>query len=106
MAKIARLSTPARAKATAKGLAHFKRPDWELVRWRTMYALTKAKFTQLPRLQKQLLETGLREIIETSHDDDFWGVTTGGRGQNNMGKIIMQVREELRRKSNSRPIHS
>jgi ribA/ribD-fused uncharacterized protein len=109
MARIARRATPGKAKATAKWLAAqkclatHKRGEWAAVRESIMYELTKVKFMQ-PRLRKRLFETGLREIVEASHDDDFWGVTASGRGDNTMGKIIMRVRAELRRKCKLRTI--
>lgn len=59
-----------------------------------------------PSLKKRLFETGQMEIIEASRDDNFWGVTPDGRGENMMGKIIMQVRDELRRRMMATPIKS
>jgi predicted NAD-dependent protein-ADP-ribosyltransferase YbiA (DUF1768 family) len=43
-----------------------------------------------------LLETGDAELVEGNWwDDTFWGVCNGV-GQNNLGKILMDTRRELR----------
>ena len=60
-----------------------------------MYNICKIKFTQNPNLGKLLIETQNEEIIEGNDwDDTFWGVCNG-EGQNNLGKILMQIRKEL-----------
>jgi len=41
------------------------------------------------------LDTGKSELIEgNTWGDTFWGVS-GVIGQNNLGKILMKIREEL-----------
>jgi predicted NAD-dependent protein-ADP-ribosyltransferase YbiA (DUF1768 family) len=43
-----------------------------------------------------LLETGDAELIEGNDwGDTFWGVC-GGKGNNFLGKLLMEVRKELR----------
>ena len=59
-----------------------------------MYQILKSKF-QNPELSKLLLETGDCELIEgNTWGDQFWGVCKGV-GENNLGKLLMKVREEL-----------
>ena len=54
------------------------------------------KFAQNPDLLQKLLDTGDAHLEETNTwKDTFWGVCKG-EGQNNLGKILMSVREELR----------
>ena len=63
----------------------------------------RLKFEQHPELQRQLIGTGEAEIIEdcTTHDREsarFWGaVKVGNRwiGTNRLGKLLMEIREEL-----------
>ncbi|HEX2549583.1 MAG TPA: NADAR domain-containing protein, partial [Gammaproteobacteria bacterium] len=43
-----------------------------------------------------LFSTGDEEIAEDSPTDSFWGLGPDGGGQNNLGKILMQVRQVLR----------
>ena len=73
------------------------RADWSAVRIQLMTEIIYAKFTQNTALQKLLLNTGNTPIIEeNSWNDTFWG-TCNGRGQNHLGKILMNIRENLRR---------
>ena len=73
-------------------------PDWHKgVKDDVMLLAVKEKFSQHKDLQRTLLETGDREIIEHTANDSYWGDGGGwGRGQNKLGKILMQVRGELR----------
>ena len=63
-----------------------------------MKSILHSKFTQNEDLKAVLLSTGERELRERAPRDKFWG--DGGKrgdGMNMMGKILMSVREELRR---------
>jgi ribA/ribD-fused uncharacterized protein len=71
------------------------RPDWVYIRLAVMLSLQRKKFSN-PNLRRLLLATGDAYIEETnSWHDTFWGVCNGV-GENNLGKIIMLVRDELR----------
>lgn len=74
------------------------RSDWEQVKTIIMEEVVRAKFTQNPDLARQLLDTGDAHICEgNSWGDTFWGVNTKtNKGENHLGKILMQVREEIR----------
>lgn len=77
------------------------RADWEEVKEWFMYTVCLAKFTQNPELGEKLLATGDRELIEgNTWGDTEWGVCNGV-GKNLLGKILMQVREKIK-KSNRR----
>ena len=70
------------------------RPDWERVKESVMIGLLRQKFSE-PVLQKRLLATGQRELIEGNDwNDTYWGVCRG-RGENKLGKLLMEVRKEL-----------
>lgn len=72
------------------------RPDWENVKLRVMYDIVKAKFLQNEKLQAKLLATRDRMLIEGNDwGDTFWGMVDG-EGANNLGKILMRVREEIK----------
>jgi len=67
-----------------------------------MARLVRLKFED-PGLRKLLLDTMDEEIVEVNHwHDTFWGVCRGchhgcdGVGRNELGRILMEVREELR----------
>jgi ribA/ribD-fused uncharacterized protein len=80
--------------AKLKGKEVTLRPDWDSVKLKVMYDLVKQKFSTEPT-RTMLLNTGDAELIEgNTWGDTFWGVFRG-RGENHLGKILMQVRNEL-----------
>lgn len=70
------------------------RPDWEQVKIPLMMNFLRQKFSAEPR-KAFLLSTGTHTLIEgNTWGDTFWGVCNG-KGQNWLGKCLMQVRLEL-----------
>lgn len=97
-AEIRRLEKPGKAKRLGSRLE--VRPDWEQVRVGVMRDLVGQKFRVHEELGRQLLATGRAELIEeNSWSDTFWGVCEG-EGENRLGRILMEVREELRLSGN------
>jgi len=91
---ILRCATPGRAKRMGQEIT--MRWDWDDVKEAVMLDLTRQKYT-LPEYRKWLLATGDREIVEgNTWGDTFWGVCNGV-GENKLGRILMQVRDEIRR---------
>ena len=82
-------------RAKRKGRRIRLRSDWEKIKYIKMYSVCYAKFTQNPDLKEKLLQTG-NEILEEGNDwgDKIWG-TVNGEGENNLGKILMEIRKEL-----------
>eukprot|EP00731_Ephydatia_muelleri_P002175 Em0001g2175a len=72
------------------------RSDWEEVKLNVMYKALLVKFSQHEDLKTILLDTGNRELIEHTSNDSYWGDGGDSRGQNNLGKLLMRVREVLR----------
>jgi len=68
------------------------RSDWEKVKVEVMLKGLRAKFQQHPELAQKLLATKDAVLHENSQTDMFWGK----RGKDQLGKLLMQVREELR----------
>ena len=84
--------TPGKAKAQARHLT--QREGWKAVKDAVMTSLIRQKFSHEP-LRTRLLATGSQEIQEGNcWNDTYWGVCRGV-GQNKLGVIIMQIREEL-----------
>ena len=70
-------------------------PSWDQLKFTVMYELTCQKFANDPLMTK-LLDTGAAHLEETNTwGDTYWGVCNG-IGKNNLGKILMFVREDLR----------
>jgi hypothetical protein len=72
------------------------RPDWEAVKDDIMREAVRAKFTQHADLRDMLLGTGDCEIVEHTERDRYWGDGGDGSGRNMLGRILMEIREELR----------
>jgi hypothetical protein len=87
---IRRLKTAGECKRFGRSID--LRHDWNDVRLEVMTNLIRQKFASGGELADKLVSTGRAEIIEgNSWNDTFWGVCRG-RGENNLGKIIMMVR--------------
>ena len=88
------------AKAKNKGQQIEIRENWDIVKYDIMFAVVFDKFFRHDDLRMQLLETGNKYLEETNHwKDNFWGVCDG-IGQNNLGKILMSIRDILKNNPN------
>jgi ribA/ribD-fused uncharacterized protein len=72
------------------------RYDWLDIRVSVMEKIIRAKVAQHPYVKQKLIESGDREIVEDSWKDDFWGWGSNKDGQNQLGKIWMKIREEIK----------
>lgn len=72
------------------------RADWEDVKNDVMREAVRAKFTQHRKLRNILLSTGDALLVEHTTNDFYWGDGGDGTGLNMLGKILMEIREELR----------
>jgi ribA/ribD-fused uncharacterized protein len=85
------------AKARKLGQEITCRKDWDKVKKQVMYDVNLYKYTKHEYLKNLLLETGDKEIVEENWWlDTFWGVCKG-KGENNLGKILMKIRDEIRK---------
>lgn len=101
-ALISRLSTPGNAKRYGRTLD--LRPDWDDVKLGVMERLLRRKF-RIPELEKKLLSTIGSDLVEgNTWGDKYWGCVwqtlPEGKwiGENHLGKLLMQIREELSNK--------
>lgn len=70
-------------------------PDWKIIRFEVMNDLLLQKFSQEP-FKSLLLATEDAYIEETNWwNDTTWGVCNG-KGENRLGKMIMEIRSNLR----------
>jgi N-glycosidase YbiA len=70
-------------------------PNWDKHKLDVMRVALRHKFEQHPRLASTLIATGDKDIIEDSPRDDFWGIGRTGKGQNWLGRLLMELREHL-----------
>ena len=86
-------ATPSQSKKLGRKIK--LRDDWDSIKVRLMKEIVLAKFTQNNTLKEKLLKTGTAELIEGNWwKDTFWGVCNG-KGLNHLGRILMEVRDEL-----------
>ena len=96
---IAAALTPGQAKRLGRHVT--LRADWEEVKEQVMLDALRKKF-EIPALREMLLATGDEELVEgNTWHDNTWGNCSCDRckdieGQNKLGKMLMQVREEIR----------
>lgn len=73
-----------------------RRSDWDAVKVDVMRHILYAKVEQHEYVRRKLLATGERELVENSWRDSFWGWGPNRDGQNQLGKLWMEIRAELR----------
>lgn len=91
------------ANHSLKGLKGFGkkielRGDWEDIKINVMLHGLRVKFSSYnPELKQLLLDTGDAVLQEGNwRGDKYWGVCLKtGEGENNLGKLLMQVRGEI-----------
>lgn len=73
------------------------RPDWDDIKIDFMKEMLRAKFHQGGRkLAQKLVDTGDIELLErNSWNSYFWGVDPDGNGENWLGILLMEVRDEV-----------
>ena len=104
--KIVLAKTPKAVKALGQKVANFDEKKWDEMKDGIMEMGVRTKFVQHPELRKQLMETGDKLIGEANARDSYWGIGTSiesdkskvpskWRGQNKLGKILMNLRSEF-----------
>lgn len=71
------------------------RPDWESVKLDVMRQALRAKFTQHKALGTLLMVTAPNTLVEHTEHDAFWGDGGHGKGQNWLGRLLMELRGEM-----------
>jgi len=72
------------------------RENWDQAKVAVMQQLLQSKFRN-PELRRSLLGTGDEELVEGCWwGDEFWG-RHDGRGQNHLGRLLMELRSDIRK---------
>ena len=71
------------------------RKDWESVKDDVMRRAVLQKFTVHDDIRELLLSTDGQDLVENATHDYYWGCGEDGSGKNMLGKILMEVREQL-----------
>lgn len=85
-------------KAKQRGNMITGSAEWEAAKLEIMVSILREKFSQHPELEEKLLGTGNKVLINGNNGKDlFWGIDRYSfRGENHLGKLLMQIREESR----------
>lgn len=93
--EIAALPRPGDAKKYSRSMA--VRADWQQIRLAIMGDLLRQKFAPGSELAAQLLAIDGKIEERNSWGDTFWGIDIEtGNGENNLGRLLMAIRDELR----------
>lgn len=91
-ARIRMAPGPAEARRIGRSVAI--RAGWTDLRIDVMRALLQQKFATNP-LREMLRRTGKQQLVEGNYwNDRFWGVCDG-KGENNLGKLLMEIRDGI-----------
>ena len=105
-AEVMAAAHPREHKALGRKVKRFDDAVWKRERENIVLAGNRLKFTQNPALLELLLATKGTELVEASPYDRIWGIGLAAtdpkaqnpatwRGQNLLGKILTQLRDEL-----------
>jgi ribA/ribD-fused uncharacterized protein len=86
----------AQAKRLGKVAPDFNANRWNKKKYDLMYDLNWQKYQNNPILMEKLILTvGCNLSERNSWGDRDWGTDEQGVGENNLGKILMRIREKL-----------
>lgn len=97
--------SPSLLAMAAHGLYYWDvAPGWSTTKFDRMKNVVRAKFMQHEDLRELLLSTGNARLVESATVDNevnrTWG-EVNGVGRNMLGKLLMEVRDELRSQEGS-----
>jgi ribA/ribD-fused uncharacterized protein len=92
--KIRKAPRPRKVVLLAQANARHVRPDWQEVRDEIMLRALRLKFAD-PDLAHKLLNTGNIALAFDDNREKYWSIGLRGEGQNRLGNLLMQVRDEL-----------
>jgi ribA/ribD-fused uncharacterized protein len=105
--KILKSKSAQSAKSFGNKIEKFDEEVWNAQRDTVMRSILRAKFSQNPAIRKQLLDSGNGMIANADPRENYWGIGTSAgtsiaknpakwKGKNMMGKLLMELRSELR----------
>ena len=95
--KIKNAFSPNDARRIAHENKRYKVDNWTSFKYKNMEKVLRLKVMQNPIVMKKLLDTKDYIIAEYCTDEDTdWGLNSDNLGENNLGKIWMKIRDEIR----------
>lgn len=71
--------------------------NWNEIKTVVMEDIVRCKLNQNPYVMHKLIQSGDRYLVEDSPKDNFWGWGLKRKGRNELGKIWMKLRDEIKR---------
>jgi ribA/ribD-fused uncharacterized protein len=102
--QIIRTKNPKKIKKLGRRIKNFNEELWAQYKEKIVYKGNMLKFTQNKKLEKILINTDKKVLVEASPHDNIWGIGfnannamlhTHNWGLNLLGKILMKVRDQL-----------
>jgi ribA/ribD-fused uncharacterized protein len=87
--------TAIKAREMGGSKDHKANPAFKEVRIQIMRRALEVKFAD-PKLAELLLSTGDKKIVNASAKNSYWGEGAEKLGENHLGKLLMELRGELR----------
>lgn len=108
MNKILTITDPKECKKLGRHVKNYNEYFWDAIREQVMFNVLVCKFKDNPNLWNKLNDTNDSILVEASPYDLIWGVglsetdsrikdEKNWKGQNLLGKVLMQVRYKLRK---------
>lgn len=107
-AAIQEAQDPGKQKALGRKVRGFDEATWDAHKRQIVTEVSRAKYLQNKGLRRKLFQTAPKKLVEASPFDVIWGIGLDAAdaqntteeywpGQNLLGQILTQVREELAR---------
>jgi ribA/ribD-fused uncharacterized protein len=101
--RIRQADHPKKARKLGRNRLKRRRTGWHQVKTTVMTRGVYTKCRTHPEIAGALLATSDRMLIENSNYDYYWGCGRDRRGENAYGKVLMNVRDELREEQQLAP---
>lgn len=105
--------SPYRIRELGKKVKNFNYKTWESNKYKIMYKSIRLKFKQNPRMERFLLSTNNLILVNVDPVDTVWGIGMSltdlmgvkedqWKGENLLGKVLMNLRKHLKQEYDER----
>ena len=95
--KIMKSFSPNDARCIAHENKRYRASNWSDIKYENMEKVLRLKVEQNPIVKETLLNTKDYIIAENCIDEDTdWGLDNNNQGNNNLGKIWMKIRDDIK----------
>lgn len=95
--KIINAKTPKEASIIGRDRSNKRKDNFKQIKKQVMYNGILEKFRQNRDIAYKLIETRNKDIAEATIDEYYWGIGKDKSGENNIGKILVNVREQIKK---------